>query len=187
MTLFKEDITGTVIVNSEEVLTYEMVLDFVYGLDIAYLEYNIDFDTFCDSFPELCVDDEIDLAAVCDNLYIFPEEYFGDTGVEAMCEVDFGEACEAFPELCDEETGAFSSDICGLYPDMCDESTEDYNPCAEDLLSCILDPDFDVCDEFPEVCGIPESVYIPVFESPYDSAGAYTETFGDVTKYSCIA
>lgn len=129
MTKTKKDFTGEQTLSQEQ-LTFEMVSDFFYDLDIDYIDYNIDFENLCDQFPDLCVDQEVDLVALCDNLWIFPEDYFQDTGMDALCEVDFEEACGAFPDLCDSNTGTFSSDICGVYPDKCDENSADFSPCA---------------------------------------------------------
>lgn len=121
-------------------------------------------EVFCESYPEMCVEGAPDIVAVCDSIWQFPEEYFSGTGINDLCDVDFEDACTAFPELCDETTGTFSSDICNAFPEKCDDNSEEYSPCAADLYACIMDPEFDICGEFPEVCGIPDAIFIPIFE-----------------------
>ena len=185
-TVDKQDIKGNSLLTEKEPLTYEKIWDFVDNLQIDYVKFDFDAQNFCDSNPELCVNGAPDLAAICDNLWQFPAEYFENTGINAMCEVDYEDACAAFPELCDS-TGAFSSDICAAFPEKCDSTSLEYNPCAEDLYSCILDPEFDACNEFPELCGAKDTLSVPLFGAPANGKGAFTTVLKDQVIYSCIA
>jgi hypothetical protein len=92
--------------------------------------------SFCVSYPDMCVNGYPDLAAICDNIYAFPPEYFTGTNFLEVCEVNLDDACTEFPDLCTED-GSFSTDVCGMYPEKCDTTSQDYNPCASDLYACM--------------------------------------------------
>jgi len=95
-----------------------------------------------------------------------PPETFEGTEFLTLCDVDYDFACEVAPELCTD--GGFSTNLCGIYPEMCDENDVDYNECAEDLYNCIMDEDFDMCVEFPELCGLLTDIPLPEFYPSMD-------------------
>jgi len=179
------DISGATTL-AEEDLTYSDIWDFIDNLEIDYVEFNFDLEVFCESYPDMCIDGAPDIVAVCDDITRFPPEYFAETGINELCEVDLADACNSFPELCTTE-GTFNSDVCGAYPEKCDETSAEYDPCASDLYACVMDPEFDVCDSFPEICGIPEEVVFPMFTSPQNSRGSEMYNYGESFEYVCLA
>lgn len=151
-----------------------------------YEEFNVD--DFCadDSpFSYVCGEDGYpDFALVCDA--DFPPGTFEGTNFLSLCEVDYEDACAEFPELCGDD-GSISSDLCGIYPEMCDMTSPDYNPCAANLYDCIMSEDFDLCWEFPELCGYSTDFDIPdLFEPAKVKANMYlSNTEEDI--YTCNA
>ena len=115
-------------------------------------DFNVD--DFCSEdsdFADVCVDGYPDFVKVCDT--DFPPGTFDGSNYYQVCELDFEDVCNTYPEICDTAAGTITSDLCGANPDWCDESSEDYNHCAANLYDCMMDPDFDMCHEFPDLCG----------------------------------
>ena len=139
--------------------------------------------SFCVSYPDMCVSGYPDLAAICDNIYAFPPEYFTGTNFLEVCEVNLDDACTEFPDLCTED-GSFSTDVCGMYPEKCDTASQDYNPCASDLYACMTDVNFDLCTEFPELCGMTTNYRPPLAFANPDSPSQYV-SFGDQEMFGC--
>lgn len=139
-------------------------------------------DDFCLEYADLCIDDSTpDIVAICENQYALPPDTFEGTNFLSLCDVDYDYACEVAPELCID--GAFSTDLCGTYPEMCDSTSDDYNECAVDLYACLMDPDFDMCVEFPELCGLLSEIDTPFFNNPYEPyRSEETTTTGDLYK-----
>jgi hypothetical protein len=81
-----------------------------------------------------------------------------------------------------------TSDLCGANPDWCDTSSESYNVCAANLYDCMMDPEFDMCHEFPDLCGYEEmdDFDLPTFKRAESGANTYY-TSGDYTTYTCKA
>jgi hypothetical protein len=131
----------------------------------------------------MCVSGYPDLAAICDNIYAFPPEYFDGTNFLEVCEVDMNDACAEFPDLCTSD-GSFSSDVCGMYPEKCNTTSHDYNPCAADLYACMTDTNFDLCTEFPELCGMTSNYHPPLAFANPDAPSQYI-SYGDSEAFSC--
>lgn len=150
------------------------------------MNFPFSVDDFCNMYADLCLaDGSPDIVAICEDPYQLPPETFEGTNFLSLCEVDYDYACEVSPELCVD--GGFSTDLCAAYPEMCDATGEDYNECAVDLYNCLMDPDFELCAEFPEVCGYLSDIEIPQFEASWDDyRRSEVLASGDVL-YTCKA
>ena len=75
-----------------------------------------------------------------------------------------------------------------MYPEMCDPNSSTYNECATDILSCVTDPNFDICASFPEICGV-KDLPIVDFQAPFGVGAvvAVTERDANLFRYSCQA
>lgn len=152
-----------------------------------YEDFSVeDFCAEDSDFSDVCVNGYPDFVKVCDT--DFPPGTFDGSNYYQVCELDYEDVCESYPEICDESTGSMTSDLCGANPDWCDTSSESYNACAANLYDCMMDPDFDMCHEFPDLCGYEEmdDFDIPTFKRANDGANTYY-TSGDMTYYTCKA
>ena len=152
-----------------------------------YEDFSVeDFCAEDSDFSDVCVNGYPDFVKVCDT--DFPPGTFDGSNYYQVCELDYEDVCESYPEICDETTGSMTSDLCGANPDWCDTSSESYNACAANLYDCMMDPEFDMCHEFPDLCGYEEmdDFDIPTFKRANEGANTYY-TSGDYTTYTCKA
>lgn len=151
------------------------------------MKFPFSAEDLCGVYPDLCMDADggltPDIVAICEDPYQLPPETFEGTNFLSLCDVDYDFACEVAPELCVD--GGFSTDLCGIYPEMCDESSDDYNECAVDLYNCIMDEDFDMCIEFPELCGLLVDVEIPPFMPVYEDYRRESILSSGEVLYTC--
>ena len=127
----------------------ESVYDFCYAAQ-DFEDFNVE--DFCEGdFSDVCVNGYPDFVKVCDT--DFPPGTFDGSNYYQVCELDIEDVCNTYPEICDTEAGTITSDLCGANPDWCDTSSESYNQCAANLYDCMMDPDFNMCYSFPELCG----------------------------------
>jgi hypothetical protein len=71
---------------------------------------------------------------------------------------------------------------------MCDKTSDKYNKCAANLKDCLLDPNFELCNEFPSLCGYEDDFKIPVPKFYGDWPGFYSTDFGeDMILQTCEA
>ena len=115
---------------------------------------DFDVESFCaddSDFADVCVDGWPDFVKVCDTE--FPPGMFDGSNYEQVCELDIEDVCGTYPEICDEEAGTITSNLCGANEAWCDEDSEEYNHCAANLYDCMMDPDFHMCESFPDLCG----------------------------------
>ena len=136
---------------------------------------------FCEGdFADVCVNGYPDFVKVCDTE--FPPGMFDGSNYYQVCDLDIEDVCKSYPEICDEEAGSITSDLCGANPDWCDTSSDSYNHCAANLYDCMMDPDFDMCREFPDLCGYEDidagSIPMPELRArPGLYKGEYDTTF----------
>jgi hypothetical protein len=141
----------------------------------------VDVWTFCDDgseYQKYCVDGVPDLATICDDVWELSSAGFAGMSFTSVCQVSQADVCARYPELCDN--GEVTDDLCSLYPEMCSTSTTQYSSCAANLASCLTDPNFEVCESFPEVCESDEGDFS--FDPPLLGAGypaADFDTFAD--------
>ena len=123
---------------------------------------------------------------VCDA--DFPPGTFDGSNYYQVCELDFDDVCASYPEVCDEEAGTITSDLCGANPEWCDTSSDEYNACAANLYDCMMDPDFDMCRSFPDLCGFEEmdDFEIPTFRRASENANTH-HTSSNMSTYICRA
>ena len=146
-----------------------------------YEDFNVD--DFCaegSDFADICVNGYPDFVKVCETE--FPPGTFDGSNYEQICELDVEDVCSEVPELCGSD-GSISSDLCGAYPELCDQNSSEYNQCAANLYDCMMDPNFDMCREFPFLCGFEtdfESFEIPTFH-PAENANVLIK--GDTENY----
>ena len=154
-----------------------------------YEDFSVeDFCAEDSDYADVCVNGYPDFAKVCDT--DFPPGTFDGANYYQVCELDYEDVCTTYPEICDDTTGSITSDLCGANPDWCDTSSEDYNACAANLYDCMMDPDFDMCREFPDLCGYEEmdDFDIPTFKRAADGANTYhTNANNGMTTYTCKA
>ena len=138
-------------------------------------------------FADVCVNGFPDFVKVCDT--DFPPGMFDGSNYEQVCELDFEDVCAVYPEICDESAGTITADLCGANEAWCDEDSEEYNHCAANLYDCMMDPDFNMCAEFPDLCGYAdmEDIDLPLFKSAKENANThYSSSDGSIT-YTCAA
>ena len=95
------------------------------------------------------------------------------------------DACENFEGICTED-GSLTSDLCDTFPDKCEESNEEYDECAVDMYACLLEPDFELCESFPSLCGYEVDFEIPLFRAPNKDSNQFYVS-GDDNVYTCKA
>ena len=135
--------------------------NFCYQFPELCFKNTIDFfwtDTFamfadlCYENPTVCTSNGPDLKTICDSEAQFVDSRFAKKSSlfsvcgfnETVCEDTF------YTGLCKED-GSFSLDLCNWYPDYCNGASP-YEACTSNWMSCLVDPAFDFCDQFSELC-----------------------------------
>ena len=69
---------------------------------------------------------------------------------------------------------------------MCDSTSDEYDPCAVDLYTCFEDEEFDMCVNFPSLCGYQMDYDTPYFQPTSENSNQHYED-DDYNVYTCKA
>jgi hypothetical protein len=108
-------------------------------------------DLFCDGN-----DQGADIFKICENIEKLPQDILFDTSFRSICVADPVKLC--YDKRVKDITcpdGKIETNYCELFPSKCDRgNTREYDACAEDIINCMLDPEWHYCDSFPKLCDL---------------------------------
>jgi hypothetical protein len=114
------------------------------------------------------IDDVKSATIVCNNLSLLSSEVLGQSSVGQFCQSKAYEACLdpaiKAKKVC--EGLELADSLCGLNEDKCKFGTSTWDKCAADWVSCLLNPQFDICTTAPELCSATPAVW-PTDRSVY--------------------
>ena len=109
-----------------------------------------------------------DIKIVCDNIKKLPQDILYESSFRTVCEANPHALCYD-PSVKNQTctNGEITTDYCkaGLFPEKCTAGAPEYDACASDILSCMLDPEWRYCDSFPELCNLRAP---PVIKNQWD-------------------
>jgi hypothetical protein len=113
--------------------------------------------------------EDVDAFATCDNIDKLPAIISMESGVKSFCAANPRKLCTEHPAkdyICPK--GEITSEYCkhGLYPEKCKFGTSTFDRCALDWVECMLDPSWDYCKSFPEICGGAMPPVDPTYKLP---------------------
>jgi hypothetical protein len=95
---------------------------------------------------------------VCDNMVLLSDNVLYGSSVPSFClDADPTAICADTRydqyEVCKDGIFEFNSTVaCKLNPDQCAYGTDKFDRCALDWTQCLLDPKWEFCNSFPELC-----------------------------------